>query len=425
MTTVMYRALPTVGRPDLDGEYLSTRDEARGRRVFRRWVPRQLSALPKSHPARVVFLDPVTGRLRSGLHAGHELSPTKVRARKTAGFAIHEGRANVRNQANRIKVRWVRLAPGVAVPVEARDTLPALERIALRNYKRTTGARRKEWADLLGNLRQAARSHFRPGVRLPVAEGEWFLTASQDGIPLPPPRIVCCTDREVAKAFGIPLNSQRNGLYGFDAAFSTSNGKAFADLVRRVAQQVDLNPGLLAANALAEVQSPAFWLQAGPVRNDEVGVDYWDEERSKIRAAVPAALLIRDRTVRNASGNTIPFRNEQGNNTGPKHEFATGPDGLLALASAIAWRQKRLRASLAPGRFDALSTPVRFTALRIGFNPGMKFGLRFVRNAAAGRRVLVRQGPAGPHHGYRAATIRAGQAIHLSCKVFGLPQSCV
>jgi hypothetical protein len=168
----------TPRRAWLEGEFESTADETKGRRLFRRWVASRLSGLPKNHPARTLLLNPASGKLLRALHAGHVISPTTVGRRQWATFAIHEGRSNIRNQTRTIPVKWWIIAPGVQLPVEASDTLPALLRGALRRRNTTTGSARKQWDEVARQLLAAARSSPRRGKRLPVREGEWFLSIS-------------------------------------------------------------------------------------------------------------------------------------------------------------------------------------------------------------------------------------------------------
>ena len=236
----------------------------------------------------------------------------------------------------------------------------------------------------------------------------------------------CCSDADIARALGIALDASRNGLFGFDSAFSGPSGVAFAVGVGYTAGRVGLDPGLLAANLLAEIQDRAAWMSLAPLQSHQVGVDYWHDERTRIRRAVPAAATIRESMVRDASGRPQHFTNEQHKDTGPKYEFATGPDGMLALACAVAYRDVRLRSSVRPGVYDRLSPAVRFAAARVAFNAGLGHGLRMVKEAAAGRDPLVRRGPVRRRtrtgrwqiDARRAASLRAGQAIHLSCTVF-------
>jgi hypothetical protein len=234
----------------------------------------------------------------------------------------------------------------------------------------------------------------------------------------------CCSDAAIAPALGIPVDRSRNGLLGFDAAFTGAAGARFGARVKAVATRVGLDPGLLATNLLAEIQQPAAWLSAAPIRSFDVGVDYWHEEQRGIRALVPAAAAIRQKVRRDQSGRPIHFINEVGRDTGPTYVFASGGDGMLALASAVAYRNVRLRRSLPAGAYDRMSPAVRFAAVRAAFNVGFSVGLKMIQQAAAGRDPLIRRGPVGPRHPRRTATVRAGQAIHLSCAVFGNALPC-
>jgi hypothetical protein len=233
-----------------------------------------------------------------------------------------------------------------------------------------------------------------------------------------------CTDENLARALGVPLEGARNGLRSFDAAFGGPRGLRFRDQVRDVAARVGLDPGSLASNLLSEVQRRSVWTNPVPVESHIVGVDYWHEERPKVRSVVRAAANIRESIVRDSRGRPVHFVNERGRDTGPVYRFTTGRDGMLALASSIAYRDQRLRRSMPPGAYDRLPAAVRFAAVRLAFNAGTSRGIRMVRRAAAGQDPLVRSGAGSPQRPSRAATIRAAQAIHLSQAVFGIPQAC-
>src|SRR4051794_454233 len=87
-------------------------------------------------------------------------------------------------------------------------------------------------------------------------EGEQFL-----GLAFPSSASsTCCSDAAIGRALGIVLDTSRNGLFGFDSAFSGAGGAQFAVRVRSIAQRVHLDPGLLATNLLAEVQRRAVWM---------------------------------------------------------------------------------------------------------------------------------------------------------------------
>jgi hypothetical protein len=230
--------------------------------------------------------------------------------------------------------------------------------------------------------------------------------------------VACCSDAAIARALGIAVDTSRNGLLGFDAALSGAAGARFAARVAAVARRVGLDPGLLVTNLLAEIQRPAVWLSAAPITSPMVGVDYWHEEQTRIRRLVPAAADVRQSLLRDTSGRPRHFINEVGRDTGPIYVFASGGDGMLALASSVAYRNVRLRRSVATGVYDRLTPAVRFAAVRAAFNAGFSVGRRMIQQAAAGRDPLIRRGPVGPRHPRRTASLRAGQALHLSCTVF-------
>jgi hypothetical protein len=217
--------------------------------------------------------------------------------------------------------------------------------------------------------------------------------------------------------------SRRNELQGFDAAFKGSDGSAFQALVAEVADVVGLDPGLVAVSLLAEVHAPDLWLGAEPVLNIMAGVDYWHSESPHIRRAVPGAARISEKLVVDARGRPVSWVNEQGNNTGPKHEFASGFDAALAVAAAMAWRHSRLRAALPDGAYDLLSPGVRFMAVRYAFNRGFGAAKHWLTTAGSGA-TLSRRGEIGSAHPRRTASVRAVQAMHVSQTFFGRAFPC-
>jgi peptidoglycan hydrolase-like protein with peptidoglycan-binding domain len=242
--------------------------------------------------------------------------------------------------------------------------------------------------------------------------------------PAPAPAAQGCSDADIAAALGIRADTSRDGLFGFDSQFAGASGTAFRDRIRTIAQDVGLDPGLLAANLLAEIQNRATWMSTGSIESPQVGVDYWHEERPKIRAAVPATRRIRDSMITDSAGQPVHFFNEVGNDTGPKYRFTAGKDGMLALAGALAWREIRLRNAFGTGVYDAAPAAVRFAALRLSFNPSFARGKAMIETSSKGGDPLIRSGPGGTGKPTRAATIRAGQALHLSQSVFGNAFGC-
>lgn len=233
-----------------------------------------------------------------------------------------------------------------------------------------------------------------------------------------------CADADLARAIGIKEGRRRNDLQGFDASFTGTDGPAFLALVAEVGDAVGLDPGLVAVSLLAEVQAPTLWLQAEPVLNIVAGVDYWHEESPHIRRAVPAVSRISERMVVDARGRPVHWRNERGNDTGPKHEFASGFDAALAVAAATSWRQSRLQGVLPPGAFDLLPAGVRFMAVRYAFNRGFGAAKRWITSAGAQGPTLLRRGDISAAHPRRTASVRAVQAMHVSQTFFGRAFPC-
>jgi hypothetical protein len=165
-------------------ELFSTKDEANGRKRFRTWATARIRQLPRGHPGRALLLGR-KGKLKSNLHAGHQTSPTGFGPRTYAHFAVHERRANIKNQTKPIKIRWVDLGNGVEVPIESTETLNFLIGRARRERDLATPARRTEWAKLVGRLEAACSLGHKRGKRLLAREGEWFIELDQDVVAAP------------------------------------------------------------------------------------------------------------------------------------------------------------------------------------------------------------------------------------------------
>ena len=108
-------------------------------------------------------------------------------------------------------------------------------------------------------------------------------------------------DQKLASSLGAVQNDPKLAAQGrpdlktWDSQFRGPRGEQFRKDVQDAAKEMGVDPGLLAANALAEVDTRDFWLNGAFTfkgtttttrRSDIAGLDTWG---SWVKAAVPAA----------------------------------------------------------------------------------------------------------------------------------------
>jgi hypothetical protein len=210
-------------------------------------------------------------------------------------------------------------------------------------------------------------------------------------------------------------SSGRPPVTEFDSAFRGTLGQQLSELVASAANEVGMNPGLVAVNAAAEVDRPKeVYLRAGPVSSYEIGVDDYYDKRVDISRKVPAYSNVRwdpSRVEVNI--------NEQGREVRTVW-FATGRDALLASAVYLKHGEIVLSTGAANSGNDISLLPalVRYMLIRLAFNAGHAAALKYLQGALAGENILV-WGPrrTGPRW---SATLHAAQAIHVSQTIFGV-----
>jgi hypothetical protein len=199
-------------------------------------------------------------------------------------------------------------------------------------------------------------------------------------------------------------------------------GERFRQRVIAVADQVSIDRGLLAVNAIAELTGSGveIYLTAHEVMNWIVGLDYWDTLQHAVRrSGLPGVRRIRarrltgQRFLSEAQALKAPARRR----TLPVYLFANGPTALLAMAALLRVYDRQIVA--AAGR--PLPKVTRFALTRLKFNPGGNDAIALARTAGTGVDVLPTGGPANAttkQGTLRAATIRAVQAVALSEQYF-------
>lgn len=200
----------------------------------------------------------------------------------------------------------------------------------------------------------------------------------------------------------------------YDWAFAGKAGTNFIALVRQVAGDVGLDPGLVAVNLIAEYYRDSY-LGASKVSSFEVGTDDYYAKLRDIAAKVPAHAKVRIDKTAGVGKNT----NEKGRVV-QSITFLSGPDAALASAAYLKHGEVVLReeARRLGKDFDALSRETRYMLTRFAFNAGLGAGRAELAKALKGQDVLVRKAAkqAGPR---RIATLRAAQAVRVGRKFFG------
>ena len=239
-----------------------------------------------------------------------------------------------------------------------------------------------------------------------------------------------------------------------DHLFLGSQGTKFKELVEWAAAEVDLNPGLLAAIALAEWDQPSLYLQAGEVSSFQAGSDDFFASRAKLAENVPAFAKVK------FNGKQVSTDINEQQRLVTTVLFSSGKDALLGTAVYAKNGEIKLRkgAETNGGDFDKLPIETRFALVRIAMAAGhggiawngdftwfkkkddkwmtVKAGTPgatllgvawTLHRVLNGHDILIRKNePRGdPSKSgrvtHRNATILAAQALHLSDWIFGKP----
>jgi len=205
-----------------------------------------------------------------------------------------------------------------------------------------------------------------------------------------------------------------------DRFFWGASGKKLKRLVEDAAKKVDLNPGLLGTIIMAETRRPQSYLSSETVSSYHIGVDDFYEMRGSIAAKVPAYAKVKwDRKQ-------VP-RVHLNDAKKPREvktiDFDSGPDGVLATAVYLKYREVNLReiATKLNGDFDSLPVETRFALTRMVMAAGEGGATPYLKDALAGKDIFVRKNVAVEiYQTQRNATVRTAQAMHLSEWIFGI-----
>lgn len=234
--------------------------------------------------------------------------------------------------------------------------------------------------------------------------------------------------RDVAVRQAIEQSAQNTDLVvsgeeatSYDKHFRSQRGQRFKALIEQAANDVNLNPGLLAATLLAETGSRNSYLTSSKVSSYHIGVDDFYDRRSALAARVPAYSRVR------WDKHQVP---EVHNNDAKKPRavrtiwFDLGPAALLASAVYLKYGEVRLQEEAVKlgGDFNGLALEPRWALTRIAFNAGVGGARKRLARALRGEDILVRKDVrVKAYQTDRNATVRVAQAMHLSAWVFAIP----
>jgi hypothetical protein len=203
--------------------------------------------------------------------------------------------------------------------------------------------------------------------------------------------------------------------------------------IESVAKELDIDPGLLAAELMAEEGASVWSGTSGTVPSEKLGMDDWfgDTEQRVLKSIIDAhpGLGLKLTDVK-ATGDMWATSTE-------KPGGADKPRGILNADKAVAafgvyfkMQEKVLRGAIGQRGTVLRNSPVRtledltpeqrFTVLRVGLNSGVKPGLDlFLRLARGGDIPRTGKTTRNPKDATRTAVLHVARAIHLAQSIFG------
>lgn len=232
------------------------------------------------------------------------------------------------------------------------------------------------------------------------------------------------------------LGTNKATVEMYDHYFAAGDGAILRKRIEEAAEQVDINPGLLAASMLAE-EKGRYTRSSGTIDGWDIGTDDYKEREHELKTRIPAANGIK------------PVRYESHTNEETR-AIAQVPvfeakDAVLAAAVYLKHGELKARdACFAMGAsFDRLPVEERFALTRYAVNAGpgavrKRIGqlLGMTRTRRGGKYIQNRKPyeflqfkpwklkrgleQFNRHLPQRAATAHSAQAIHLSQVIFGV-----
>ena len=228
------------------------------------------------------------------------------------------------------------------------------------------------------------------------------------------------TSKDIAAQVSKYFSVSTKVITSYNWAFQRSWSDRFKELVEWAAAQVNLNPGLVAANFIAETKVTDYL--GGTISSFVVGTDDFYDKRADLEKKVAAYKQISWKK----DSAYLTDVNERGRTVNTVH-FKTGKDAALASAVCLKHGEEVLREEAARlgKNFDDIPLERCFAFLRLAFNAGngrAKKNLNEYFSKNQDVLILKPQQKAGPQ---RMATIRTAQAIYLSETFFAQPLNLV
>jgi Domain of unknown function (DUF4157) len=273
---------------------------------------------------------------------------------------------------------------------------------------------------------QSIHSGTRPHIQAPSGVG----IAAQ---PAPSP-----ADEEYVPTLGAPENkplpeTSPEVLGRKDLDTVLRDNATLRTRIENVATELDLDPGLLAAELFAEEGASAWSGTKGTVASERLGLDDWfgKAEKPVLQSIITAhpALGLKYTDVK-ATGETWDTSTEKaGGASKPRGELAADK-AVAAFGVYMKMQERSLRSAIRSKSRDVQNLPIRtledltpdqrLTVLRVGLNAGVGVGLKlFLRLARGGE--IPRSGATtrDPKHPTRTAVLHVARAIHLAQAIFG------
>jgi hypothetical protein len=203
--------------------------------------------------------------------------------------------------------------------------------------------------------------------------------------------------------------------------------------VERVAKELDIDPGLLAAELLAEEGASVWSGTSGTVPSEVLGLDDWfgEDEKPVLESIIKAHLGLGLKfTDVKATGETWDTSAEKaGGGLKPRGKL-DADKAVAAFGVYLKMQEKVLRGAIQQKSAALRDSPIRtledltpdqrLTVLRVGLNAGVTPGLElFMRLARGGDIPRSGKTTRDKKHATRTAVLHVARAIHLAQAVFG------
>lgn len=205
--------------------------------------------------------------------------------------------------------------------------------------------------------------------------------------------------------------------------------------VQTVADELDIDPGLLAASLLAETSASTWSKTSGNVASEELGMDDWfgTDVKPQLQRIINAhpRLGLKFTDIQTTGETWDTSTEKAGGAAKPRGELdatkAVAAFGVYftmqenVLRAAIRSKDRHVR-GLSIRTLDDLTPEQRFTVLRVGLNAGVGVAIKLFLSLAKGADI-PRTGKTtrDPKHATRTAVLHVARAIHLAQEIFGRP----